>query len=171
MVKRCGRPTVHLTMMSPQRDQALQCQVRQERVLTIFPASRGHGTDYGVVGLLKGRGVQLLVFPKSLRRFQGKRIVGIDYSLLAGEAATAAGDTGAGFWRLPHRAKPRPRPDDVKAIAPPPKPEPATMQQVLATLQTIRLQLKTRKYPVARTDLDRLIDAVRNSLSEKDAAD
>ena len=40
------------------------------------------GTDFGMVGFKQRKGATYLVFPKSLKRFADKRIVGIDWSLV-----------------------------------------------------------------------------------------
>ena len=40
------------------------------------------GTDFGIVGFKQRKGATYLVFPKSLKRFADKRIVGIDWSLV-----------------------------------------------------------------------------------------
>jgi len=39
------------------------------------------GTDFGIVGFKEKKGATYLVFPKSLKRFGDKRIIGIDWSL------------------------------------------------------------------------------------------
>ena len=41
------------------------------------------GTDFGVVGFKERKGANYLVFPKSLKRFADKRIVGIDWALVS----------------------------------------------------------------------------------------
>ena len=41
------------------------------------------GTDFGEVEFFKSKTAIYLIFPKSLKRFEGKRIVGIDWKLLA----------------------------------------------------------------------------------------
>ena len=38
------------------------------------------GTDFGIVGFKERKGTTYLVFPKSLKRFEDKRIVGIDWA-------------------------------------------------------------------------------------------
>ena len=38
--------------------------------------------DIGVIGFDKGQGARYLAFPKSVKRFEGQRIVGIDWSLV-----------------------------------------------------------------------------------------
>jgi len=40
------------------------------------------GTDFGIVGFKQRKGATYLVFPKSLKRFADKRIVGIDWTLV-----------------------------------------------------------------------------------------
>lgn len=40
------------------------------------------GTDFGMVGFKERKGASYLVFPKSLKRFADKRIVGIDWALV-----------------------------------------------------------------------------------------
>ena len=40
------------------------------------------GTDFGVVGFKASKDARYLVFPKSLKRFANKRVVGIDWRLV-----------------------------------------------------------------------------------------
>ena len=40
------------------------------------------GTDFGMVGFKEKKDARYLVFPKSLRHFSNKRIVGIDWQLV-----------------------------------------------------------------------------------------
>jgi hypothetical protein len=42
----------------------------------------GGGADFGEVGLYQGKGAMYLKFAKSLKRFEGKRIVGIKWNLV-----------------------------------------------------------------------------------------
>jgi len=39
-------------------------------------------TDFGIAGFKERKGATYLVFPKSLKRFTDKRIVGLDWSLI-----------------------------------------------------------------------------------------
>jgi hypothetical protein len=55
------------------------------------PKHPGTTRDYGTIGLLKTPHAQLLVFPRSLKRFADRRVVGIDYSLLASVPEKAKG--------------------------------------------------------------------------------
>ncbi len=40
------------------------------------------GTDFGIAGFKQRKGATYLVFPKSLKGFADKRIIGIDWSLV-----------------------------------------------------------------------------------------
>ena len=40
------------------------------------------GTDFGIVGFKENKEARYLIFPKSLKRFADKRIVGIDWTLV-----------------------------------------------------------------------------------------
>ena len=40
------------------------------------------GTDFGIAGFKERKDARYLIFPKSLKRFTDKRIVGIDWALV-----------------------------------------------------------------------------------------
>ena len=40
------------------------------------------GTDFGIVGFKESKEARYLIFPKSLKPFADKRIVGIDWALV-----------------------------------------------------------------------------------------
>jgi hypothetical protein len=40
----------------------------------------GSGTEFGIVGFKERKGATYLVFPKSLKRFAAKRIVGVNWA-------------------------------------------------------------------------------------------
>src|SRR4051794_22542152 len=82
VVARSGKPEVHLTWTEPTSDRVLQSALKQSRVLTVHQQTRGSKKDFGVVGLEPAPGTQFLIFPRSLRRFAGRRVVGINYELL-----------------------------------------------------------------------------------------
>ena len=42
----------------------------------------GTGTEFGMIGFKERKGASYLVFPKSLKRFEDKRIVGINWDLV-----------------------------------------------------------------------------------------
>jgi hypothetical protein len=53
--------------------------VRQHRVMTVIQPPAGTQKDYGVTGALFQKHVAYLIFPKDLKAFEGKRVVGIKY--------------------------------------------------------------------------------------------
>jgi hypothetical protein len=55
----------------------MQSQLKNNRVMTILKSESG--TDFGIVGLKESKDARYLIFPKSLKRFANKRIVGIDW--------------------------------------------------------------------------------------------
>lgn len=135
VVERCGRPEVHLSLVAPGRDGALQGLQKKGRVMTVWQGGHhGKKTDYGVVGLFAEPRVQFLVFARSLRAFTGRRIVGIDYALLA--SPSEGGVTGADFSlpaggrgrkKRPRASEPekkRPSPEERSRGQPEPPPSP-----------------------------------------------
>jgi hypothetical protein len=85
IVKKAGPPVSYLLWSEPDKDPKFKRALKEHQVMTIHREVRGPHKDHGEVGYLPDRHAQFLVFPKSLRRFEEKRIVGIDYDLLAGE--------------------------------------------------------------------------------------
>lgn len=82
VVAAAGRPESHLVFADPERDRTLQAAVKAERVMTIFQNTAGNKADHGEVGFDPGSGRQFLIFPKSLRKFKGRSVVGIKYDLI-----------------------------------------------------------------------------------------
>jgi hypothetical protein len=80
IVEKCGKPQVYTLWQKPAADRHLQAQIKKNRVVTILKSESG--TDFGMVGFKQRKGGTYLVFPKSLKRFGDKRIVGIDWSLV-----------------------------------------------------------------------------------------
>ena len=79
-VEGCGRPQVYTLWQKPPTDRHLQSQLKNNRVMTIQKSESG--TDFGIVGFKEKKDARYLVFPKSLKRFANKRIVGIDWALV-----------------------------------------------------------------------------------------
>ena len=80
VLEKSGRPEVYTLWQKPQADRHFQSLLKNNRVMTIRPNDAG--TDFGMVGFHKGKGARYLGFPKSLKRFEGERIVGIDWGLV-----------------------------------------------------------------------------------------
>jgi len=80
VVEKCGQPEVYTLWQKPKTDRHFQSLLKNHRVMTVRPSDGG--TDFGVVGFYEGKGARYLAFSKSLKRFEGERIVGIDWSLV-----------------------------------------------------------------------------------------
>ena len=80
ILESCGKPHVYTLWQTPSADRHLQPQIKNNRVMTILKSQSG--TDFGIVRFKETRQARYLIFPKSLKRFAEKRIVGIDWALL-----------------------------------------------------------------------------------------
>jgi hypothetical protein len=80
IVQNCGEPEVYTLWQKPAADRHLQSQIKNNRVITIQKSESG--TDFGIAGFKERKGATYLLFPKSLKRFADKRIVGIDWALV-----------------------------------------------------------------------------------------
>jgi len=80
VIERCGKPQVYTLWQKPSIDRHLQSQLKNNRVMTILKSQSG--TDFGIVGLNENKDARYLIFPKSLKRFAEKRIIGIDWALV-----------------------------------------------------------------------------------------
>ena len=65
----------------------------------------GTRKDYGMVGAQREKHVSFLIFPKSLARFENKRVVGIDYRELEASPLQAFGTS-----KKPAASSPKPKP-------------------------------------------------------------
>jgi hypothetical protein len=79
VIESCGKPQVYTPWQKPSADQHLQSQIKNNRVMTILKSESG--TDFGIVGFKESKEVRYLLFPKSLKRYAEKRIIGIDWTL------------------------------------------------------------------------------------------
>ena len=80
VIENCGKPQVYTLWQKPSADRHLRAQIKKNRVMTILKSESG--TDFGIVGLKESKEARYLIFPKSLTRFAGKRIIGIDWALV-----------------------------------------------------------------------------------------
>ena len=80
IIQKCGKPQVYTLWQKPPADRHLQSQVKKARVMTILKSESG--IDFGIVGFKESREARYLIFPKSLKRFAEKRIIGIDWALV-----------------------------------------------------------------------------------------
>jgi hypothetical protein len=80
VVEACGKPEVYTLWQTPNSDRHFQSALKNNRVMTIRQSPTG--TDFGIIGFDKAKLARLLLFPKSLKRFAGQRIIGIDWTLV-----------------------------------------------------------------------------------------
>ena len=80
VVERCGEPEVYTLWQNPRTDRHFQSIIKTTRVMTVRASDTG--TEFGEVGFREQKGAQYLEFPKSLRRFAEKRVVGIKWDLV-----------------------------------------------------------------------------------------
>jgi hypothetical protein len=82
IVEAAGKPDTHLLLVSPEKDKTLQAAIKEHRVMTVHQPLVGNKADYATVGFASGQARQFLIFPKSISKFNGMHIVGINYDLL-----------------------------------------------------------------------------------------
>ena len=82
IVNSSGKPDTHLLLTAPAKDRTLQAAIKSNRVMTVYQGSGSTKTDYGTIGFEEGSSRQFLLFPKTLKSFAGRRVVGIKYDLL-----------------------------------------------------------------------------------------
>jgi hypothetical protein len=80
VIENCGKPQVYTLWQKPFTDRHLQAEIKKTRVMTILRSESG--TDFGIVGFKESREARYLIFPKSIKRFAEKRIIGIDWALV-----------------------------------------------------------------------------------------
>jgi hypothetical protein len=80
VIEHCGKPQVYTLWQEPSADRHVQSQIKNNRVMTILKSESG--TDFGIIGFKESKEARYLIFPKSLRRFAEKRIIGIDWTLV-----------------------------------------------------------------------------------------
>ena len=75
-----GKPEVYTLWQKPAQDRRLQSEIKNHRVMTILKTDAG--TEFGMVGFKERKAASYLLFPKSLKRFENNRIVGINWDLV-----------------------------------------------------------------------------------------
>ncbi len=78
VVEECGTPQVYTLWQKAVADRHFQAQVKKNRVMTVLKSETG--TDFGIIGLKESKEARYLIFPKSLKRFAEKRIIGVDWA-------------------------------------------------------------------------------------------
>ena len=82
IVEKAGRPESYTLWQKPSADRHLQSAIKNNRIMTIQRTESG--TEFGIVGFKQTKDARYLVFPKSLKRFENRRVVGINWDLVPG---------------------------------------------------------------------------------------
>lgn len=80
VIEKCGKPQVYTLWQRPSADRHVQAQMKNNRLMTVLKSETG--TDFGIIGLKESKEARYLIFPKSLKRFAEKRIIGVDWALV-----------------------------------------------------------------------------------------
>jgi hypothetical protein len=80
IVEKYGKPNVHVLWQKPAADRHFQTQLKNNRVMTVQKSESG--TDFGMIGFKEKKGARYLIFPKSLKQFTDKRVIGVDWTLV-----------------------------------------------------------------------------------------
>ena len=80
IVAAAGKPEVYTLWQKPAQDRHLQSEIKNNRVMTILKSDAG--SEFGIIGFKEKKGASYLIFSKSLKRFENRRIVGINWDLV-----------------------------------------------------------------------------------------
>jgi hypothetical protein len=88
VVAKAGAPHTFTPWGDPQKDSDFQKALNQERVMTIHGVNVGSRKEFGTVGFNEGANSTFLIFPKSLKSFEGARVIGVDFGKIEEEVPT-----------------------------------------------------------------------------------
>jgi len=80
IVEQAGKPEPYTLWQKPAQDRHLQSEIKNNRVVTILKTESG--SEFGMVGFKQQPEASYLIFPKALKRFENRRIVGINWDLV-----------------------------------------------------------------------------------------
>ncbi len=80
VVEKAGKPEVYTLWQKPKTDRHLQSLLKNNRIMTVLQSESG--SDFGLVGFREEKGARYLAFPKPLKRFIDRRVVGIKWELV-----------------------------------------------------------------------------------------
>jgi hypothetical protein len=83
VIDAAGQPEPHLLWMPAEKDKELQKAIKEQRVMTIHQSAVGTRADFGRVSYEKTAQGQVLIFPRTLAKFAGSKVVAIRYDLYA----------------------------------------------------------------------------------------
>ena len=112
VVEKSGKPETYLLWVPAPQDKAFQRALKDHRIMTVHQELRGAKKDFGIVGFHEEPNAQFLLFPKSLRRFEGRRVIGINYELFAKTTSAQSKKVS-----VPERKQPAAKPKKEVAVA------------------------------------------------------
>ncbi|MFL6513626.1 MAG: hypothetical protein ACJ8M1_01230 [Chthoniobacterales bacterium] len=80
VVDKAGKPEAYTLWQKPAADRHFQSALKNNRVMTIQQTATG--TEFGFAGFKQSKTGSYLLFPKSLKRYADKRIVGVKWDLV-----------------------------------------------------------------------------------------
>ncbi|HJX98826.1 MAG TPA: hypothetical protein VJ281_08115 [Chthoniobacterales bacterium] len=80
VIEAAGKPEPYTLWLKPAQDRHLQSEIKNNRVMTVLTTDGG--SEFGMVGFKQQKDARYLVFPKGLKRFENRRIVGINWDLV-----------------------------------------------------------------------------------------
>ena len=80
VVETAGKPEPYTLWQKPTADRHFQSALKNHRVITIQKTDSG--TEFGIVGFKQSKTASYLMFPKSLKRYENKRVVGIKWEMV-----------------------------------------------------------------------------------------
>ena len=80
VVERAGKPEPYTLWQKPAQDRHLQSEIKNHHVMTILRTDAGR--EFGMIGFKEKKGASYLIFPKGLKRFENRRIVGMNWDLV-----------------------------------------------------------------------------------------
>ena len=107
VVARSGNPHAHTLWVSPEKDSELKQAFNANRVMMVQQSAGGGKADYRTVGFDRAhaRGAQILIFPKSLRSFEGAKVVGINFDLVVQPKTEVRRKSASDTKRVPQRER------------------------------------------------------------------
>jgi len=80
VVEQAGKPEPYTLWQKPAADRHLQSALKNHRVMTIQQSESG--SEFGMVGFKQTKNASYLIFPKSLKRYENNRVVGLKWDLV-----------------------------------------------------------------------------------------
>jgi hypothetical protein len=170
IVEAGGKPEAYLAFSDPDKDPGFMRAAKESRVVTIKQEPTSKHKDFGIVGYVKEKYATYLIFPKSLREFDGQRVIGIDYSILQSADVRIGGKVPAPRKKLePKKEKAKsaaiPKPEPPRPASKPkpekPKPQPKrfTVEVQITTVNRKELEVTAWDQAEAKANAIREVEA------------